>query len=289
MLSWLPLHPRTPPPRRESTSNSLSSRGAWNAAVDDTYALVEPLTDEQWNAQTPCPGWSVADVVAHSVDIESWVGGLGRAEHTPDFEALPHVKSPIGQFIETGIDLRRGRPKADILAEFRQVMAERRSQIAALEPRQEVRGLMGNPVPVERQLATRVFDLWAHEQDIRAAVGQDGDWGTLPARVAFRQMTKALPFVWVKGAGASAGDVLRYDVIGPFFADTFVVAVDDDGMGDFVDDGDPTVHLVTSWPDTQRLMCGRVDIDDPAFRGRITLTGDEELGRKLLGELSVTP
>lgn len=280
-------NPTTTPVRADFELPDLVA--AWNAAVDDIYALVEPLDDEQWAAPTPCAGWSVGDVVAHCVDIEGWIGGLPRIEHTPDFSTLPHVKSPIGQFIEVGIDARRGRPKDAVLAEYADVIAARRPQVAALTPGQEVQGLTSKAVPAERQLATRVFDLWVHEQDIRAGIGVDGHWDSAPAAVAFRQMTKALPFVWGKSVDAPAGSVLRFEVAGPAFADEFIVAVDADGRADFVDDGTPTVGLNASWPDTMRLMCGRVDIDDKSLRERITLTGDSGLGERLLAELPVTP
>ena len=112
----------------------------WNAALDALVALCEPLTPEQWAAQTPCPGWSVADVVAHTIDTEAFVGGLPRPEHTPDWDDLPHATGDFGRFTEVGVDARRGRAQDEVLAELRATVALRRAQLDALVPGAEVIG-----------------------------------------------------------------------------------------------------------------------------------------------------
>lgn len=262
----------------------------WQAALSDMAALSESLTDDQWLAGTPCPGWTVADVVAHTTDIESLMGGLPRPDHTPDWDSLPHAASPFGQFTETGVDYRRNRSRTEVIAELRECAAVRLAQVAGLPEDAEVMGVTGKQVPLARMVRTRTFDIWAHEQDIRAAVGQDGHWDSRPAIVAFQQMATALPYVWGKGVGAPSGATVHVRVTGPDLEANLYAAVGADGLATPASPtSDPTVSLTVSWPDYMRLSCGRVDVNDAAFRDRIALSGDEELADSLLEELTITP
>ena len=103
-------------------------------------------------------------------------------------------------------------------------------------------------------------------------------------------MAGALPYVWGKEAEAPAGAAVRITVTGPELESELYAVVDDDGKGRSTDTvNDPDVHLMLSWPDYMRLSCGRVDVDDPDVRSRLTLTGDPELGSALLRAMAITP
>ncbi len=262
----------------------------WQSAIESIESLCTPLTDEQWLAQTPCPGWTVADIAAHAIDIESFVGGEPGADHTPNWDDLPHAVGPLSQFIETGIDYRRGRSKDEVLAELRSRIQVRRAQLDALPADAEVVGISGKPSPLPRVIRTRTFDLWAHEQDIRSAIGQDGNWSTPEAVIAFQQMAASLPYVWGKGVGAPAGATVQLTVTGPELEAELYAAVDDDGkaMASAAVEK-PTVHVTLSWPDYMRLTCGRVNAEDPELLARVSAEGDPELVSALLTKLTITP
>lgn len=262
----------------------------WQSAMESIESLCVPLSDEQWLAQTPCPGWTVADIVAHAIDIESFVGGEPAPDHVPEWNELPHATGPLSQFIETGIDYRRGWPKADVLAELRSRIAIRRAQLDALPADAEVMGLSGSLSPLSRVIRTRTFDLWAHEQDIRVAIGEDGNWGSPPAVIAFQQMAGALPFVWGKSVGAPVGSSAQLSIGGPELEAELFAVVGEDGKATASSAVDrPTVHVSVSWPDYMRLSCGRVDIDDPAFGARVRIEGEPALVSTLLEKLTITP
>ncbi len=57
------------------TKSALDPMKTYLEAVLDFYATLEPLTAEQWSLPTPCPGWSVADLVAHTIDLDSMAVG----------------------------------------------------------------------------------------------------------------------------------------------------------------------------------------------------------------------
>ncbi|MCX6431964.1 MAG: maleylpyruvate isomerase N-terminal domain-containing protein [Actinobacteria bacterium] len=262
----------------------------WQQALEDVDAVCATLDDEHWDAPTPCPGWTVADVVAHNIAIEQVLSGAPGNDHEPNWDLLPHVTSDFGRFTEVGVDARRGRSRDEVLAELRETIAIRRTQLDALPAGEAVIGPLGNPTTLERMLRIRIFDTWMHEQDIRTAIGFDGSWDSAPAVIAFQQMTRSLPVIWSKGSQAPTGTTVRVTVAGPGLeADKYVV-VDDEGRGQACAPVlNPTVSLAVSWPDYMLLTGGRIDVDEPGLRGRIQLTGDPVLAAALLAALSITP
>lgn len=261
----------------------------WQEALEAVVDLGSSLDAAQWAAPTPCPGWSVGDIVAHLVDIEQAVGGLPRPDHAIDPEAFPHIRNDVGRVTEIGVDARRGAAPEDVLQELRDVIAIRRAQLDALPEGEQVLGPFGNPTTLDRLLRIRTFDTWTHEQDIRTATGIDGDWDTGPARISLEQMLRGLPVIWTRTMSAPEGATLRVEVTGALEADV-TVAAGPDGKGVVVTTADePTVRLRCTWPDFMRLCCGRIDVEDPNLRGRITLDGDAALTGALLPALAMTP
>jgi uncharacterized protein (TIGR03083 family) len=262
----------------------------WESALETVCVLADEATDEQWLRPTPCPGWSVGDVVAHLVDIEQVMSGAPRPEHEPDWAALPHVQGDFGRFTEVGVDVRRSRTRQDVIGELRETIAVRRSQLDAVPEGAEVIGPFGNPTSMDRLLRIRIFDTWAHQQDIRAAIGLAGGWDTAAAAVSQEQIVRALPYVWARTVGAPEGATVLIEITDVDLPrDVAVVAVADGKGLDAAPSADATVWLTASWPDLMRLACGRVDADDPDLRTRVVLRGDAALGEALLPALSITP
>lgn len=262
----------------------------WQSALETVVALGAAATDEQWQLPTPCPGWSVGDVVAHLVDIEQMMAGSPRPEHEPDWSSLPHVQADFGRFTEVGVDVRRAHAREDVLAELHETIELRRSQLDAVPEGAEVIGPFGNPTTMDRLLRIRIFDTWAHQQDIRVALGQDDGWDTPAAAVSQEQIVRALPYVWARTVGAPEGTTVRIEIADPVLPRDVAVTAVADGKGVDVAPGpDATVWLTASWPDLMRLACGRVDPDEPGLRSRIVVRGDDTLAAALLPALSITP
>lgn len=262
----------------------------WQVAAQAVHDLCPDLTDEQWHAATPCPGWAVGDVVAHVIDIEQLMAGAPRPDHEPDWSMLPHVANDLSRFTEVGVDRRRAFDRADVLAELEATIAMRRTQLDSLPPDEEVIGPFGNPTSLDRLLRIRIFDIWAHQQDIRAALGVDAGWDTPAAAVAQEQIVRALPYVWARTVGAPEGTTVRIEVTGPSLPRDVAVVAGADRKGAVAAPGsDVTVWLTASWPDFMRLACGRIDPSDPGLRSRLVLRGDAALGEALLPALAITP
>jgi len=253
----------------------------WRSTIDDFTALVGSLSDSQWGSATPCPGWSVSDVVAHVIDLEVHFLGEDRPDHQPDWMNLPHVRTEMQQFIEVGVDARRGRSPSDMRDELTTVIDRRSEQLQETDLRQEVQWFVGE-ITVERLLWMRCFDIWTHEQDIRAAIGEPGGFDTTGAHVAWQRIRETLPYIW--GKKVSASGTLALDVAGPGPSGVLIVTMDGD-RAVYSESAVPDVRVGMTWVDLAARAAGRISAEDV----HVTIEGDQALGRRFLEELAFTP
>lgn len=260
----------------------------WQAELEAIADLAASLDDEQWQAPSPCPGWSVADLVAHITDIELTLTDDPRPDHVPDWSSLPHVSSDTDRFTEVGVDLRRGRSRAEVIDELREVISRRRAELDALPEDAQMHSPTGRPVDVLRMMRLRILDSWVHEQDIRTAVGRPGGWDTPAAIVTLQQFIDGLPKVWAKQAGAPVGSVLHVVVADVGRGVEAWVVAEADGRGAICTPmPEPDVMLTLTFADLELLAAGRAPVDE--VRPRVSLTGDPELAGMLLGVMTMTP
>lgn len=259
---------------------------ALEQATGSLAELVESLQPAQWELPTECPGWTVREQVAHVVALERQLLGEPLP---PRLEAYPaHVRGPAGEHMESGIAALRGRSAADLVEALRDLCARHVAQLrrTELSPDTLVQGALGNDVPAGRALPVRVFDVWAHEQDVRRAVGAPGNLAGPAADVARDQVATVLPYLVGKALSPPAGTKIAVDVSGPTTLRTTVV-VRADGRAEAAPGvaADATATLRTDFETLTRLACGRID----PSTAPVTIEGDEQLGRRLLGVLAITP
>jgi uncharacterized protein (TIGR03083 family) len=265
-------------------------------ALESTWSslrsVCDDLTPEEWLLPTECPGWTVRDQVAHIAALEHKL--LGLPEPTLELPTdLPHVRNDFGRVTERGILARRDLPVAELLAEFDNVTDERLTYLrsAPLDPEALVPGVMSRELPLVRMLATRVFDCWTHEQDVRRAVGRPGNLDGPAAAVSRDWIVQSLPYVVAKRAAAVPGTTVSFDVDGPLTVNA-TVAVGDDGRGMLRDAAAappalaaPTAHLSTDWETLARLAAGRVE----PLHATVAVDGDRELAERILAAMPITP
>lgn len=266
---------------------------AHRQALADLRTVLAGVDMGRWQTPTRLPGWSIADVAAHVVALEA--AGLGRADppHEPDWASLPHVQDDFGRLTEVPVDLRRSRSREELLAEYDEVVRARvenlRATLRAAD--QETANPFGTVMTAEKVLRMRTFDIWVHEQDIRAALGALGGLSGPPAEVACEFMVATLGFVWAKAVGAPRGSSVRVDVAGPGLLFSVVVTRGEDGrgrVGPFLTqtDQDSTCAIGMTWPEYVSLTCGRGDVD---VARSVTVAGDRALAAELIDNLAVTP
>jgi uncharacterized protein (TIGR03083 family) len=261
------------------------------ALLDAVWAslaeLGAALDESDWKRPTEVPGWSVQDNLVHVTALESRLVGRPDPEHSiPD--DLPHVKNDFGRSNEVFVDSRRHQKGARALAEFEEVTAERLARLRSLGP-DDFAAESWTPVgpgTVRDLLPFRLFDSWVHEQDMRRAVGRAGDLDSEVAAHALDRITAAMPFVVGKKAGAPDGATVVFELSGPL-ARTVAIAVDG-GRAKLVDaaPADATARIVTDTETYARVACGRVEPADALADGRVTVTGDGALGRRVVESMN---
>jgi uncharacterized protein (TIGR03083 family) len=256
-----------------------ASIDAWVQTLDATITLGDSLTPEQWAAQTECPEWTVKDVYSHLVGGELWMA----EGHPPPNQGLATIAGrPVEQ--------RRDADADSVLAELREVFDLRRRQLEAdpPDPTEPAVTAYGAPVTLGILLSHRAFDAWVHEQDIRRAVGSPGNLGTPAAQVAYLILISAMPRVVAKLAAAPAGSSVRLVVDGPVAFDD-LITVDDSGRAHLQPGAgptvEPTVALRTDWETFSRLAAGRIAPDTSG----VSVSGDRDLGERILAHIAVTP
>ncbi len=263
-------------------------RSAYAEVFADVGALAESLDDERAMLPTGCPGWTVRDHVAHITDLESVLSGRPRVEHTPP-ESLTYIRNQPGTFMEIGVDARRSVPLADLLAEYQEVTAARLALLATLEDSQleeTGRGFFGESKR-RSLLAIRVFDLWAHEQDIRRALGQTGGLEGVAAAHSRERMLMGAGNELQERIAPASGTVIVFDVTGPGGAIRSITFDGEKGRSGATIAGTAAATLRCDLPTLTVLACGRAD--DPGARSRVLVEGDQKLAALILEDLAVTP
>lgn len=262
-----------PPPEAPTTKAGLFA--AVESTLSATAALAAALTEEQAMLPTPCEGWTVRDQVAHIIGLESRLLGRPGADSHQLPEGLAHLTTDTKRFMELDVDVRRARPWADVQAEAGEVLSARIQQLRELDFDGEtlMEGPFG-PRPARAALALRAFDAWAHEQDIRDAIGQPGGMESPAAGVAIARCASSL-VVMANSAGLSDSEPVS----------VFVV----DGPFAFQASSSPSSPSVVSLrmeaADFTRLCCGR----SSAARARVEIDGDVEIGQRFLNAMAITP
>lgn len=256
----------------------------WDAAVANFSAFVDSVDD--WSTATPCPGWNIADVVAHTVDLESLLADDDRPDHSPDWSRLPDITSDFGRFTEIGVDYRRGTSPDELLVELAGAHERARARLMSMPEDAAIPWLRGE-TPLPKLLGMRTFDIWMHEIDARLAVRQLGNLDGPGSDQARAYLTAGLPKSWGKGAQAPVGAVLHLIVDGPGQMFESWVQVDDSGRASFVDEREATTAIEMSWLAFVALSGGRQTEQD--FASSAMVDGDARLGDAFLAAMAVTP
>ncbi|KAA0917106.1 maleylpyruvate isomerase family mycothiol-dependent enzyme [Dietzia sp. ANT_WB102] len=253
--------------------------------------LLAGLKKDDWTAPTSLPGWTVRDVVAHVAGTEHMLAG----ESVPDIElpasAHEYVRNPIGELNEKFVQEARPLAIEDAFEDFREAVAERTRQLAemtAADLEAETDSPVGR-VPYRTFMGVRVFDCWVHEDDIRQAIGMQHHLGGDTGRFAVAEIVRALPRIVGKKAAAPDGSRVRFRITGETDTDlplaTDVVVDGRASLADVDDTAPATVELVFDTPTFVRATTGRI-VAEPG--DGVEVSGDEDLGRAILGSLTFT-
>ena len=274
-------------PEAENDRERLAALVAlWWGAVDSFTRVLEHVADDQWSAPTDLPGWDVRAVAAHTAHLEALLAG--RPHEEVEIGDAPHARGMMGRFTEQGVLARRDESPDDLITEIRESTTARHTQLLAEPPTDASApapgafGAIGWTTGL--LLRNRPLDVWMHEQDVRRALEMPGNLDSPAAIHSADYLMESLPYVVGKRAQAPVGAVVRLEVTGHA---PVTVAVGEDGRGRrSTSEGDePTVALAMDRETFVLLAGGR----RTAAADDVRLTGDTELGERIVAALGVTP
>ncbi|MFC8002652.1 maleylpyruvate isomerase family mycothiol-dependent enzyme [Streptomyces olivaceus] len=262
---------------------------AWTHSIEAISELVQPLVEAEWNRRTPCPAWSVRDIVSHVLGLDSEMLGDPRPIHTLPRD-LYHVTNDHQRYMEMQVDVRRHHTAPEMTSELEYMIIRRNRQLRneSRDPGTKVRGPLGTELTLEEAVRRHAFDVWAHEQDLRTALGRPGDLDSPGAHVARDVLLAELPAVVAERADAPRSSAVVFDVHGPVeFLRTIRVDIQGRGTLETAPALGPAATLTLDWETYFRLACGRVTLE--ASRERIKTEGDQDLAEAILHHFTVTP
>ncbi len=255
---------------------------AW-ASMD---GLLSQLGDEQWEADA-LPGWNVHDVVAHVVGTERQLSGAEPPPALPPEVTGSHVHNDIARMNEAWIVALHDLPHEELHRQYTDITATRLAQLEAMPPDAYLAPSWTpvGPGTYGRFMEVRVFDVWMHEQDIRAASGLPGHESGPVAAQSLAEVTKSLGYIVGKRAAMPDGTTVRIRLTGPLATDLHVAV---DGRARVVDEllGEPSVSLSLPASLFLRLAGGR--LDGELVLDQVELGGDRDLARQLATHLAFT-
>lgn len=257
------------------------------AVWDEIDTVLDGLSGEQWQAQTPLPGWTVHDVTAHLIGAESMLQGVATPDADIDVSTLKHVRNDFGVLNERWVRKLRDVSSQDLLEKFRATTARRRATLNGMADADwnQITATAAGPDTYGRFMRVRDFDCWMHLHDIRDAIQRPtAEPAGAAARLALDEMAASMGFVVGKLGGAPDGSRVAIELTGPL-ARTINVAVE--GRGRVVDDFDgrePTATIRLDGLLFTRLAGGRTTPD--RHPDAISYSGDEAVGRRIVEHLN---
>lgn len=259
------------------------------AVWDDLDALLDGLSDADWQTPSALAGWDVKAVVSHIIGTESFLQGVSPPEPDIDVKALDHVRNDIGVMNECWVRHLSGEPGAQVLAKLREVTGTRRKILEAMSNDEwnAVSFTPAGPDSYGRFMRIRVFDCWMHEQDIRIGLhlpSSDEQLQGPALRLSLDEVETSMGFVVGKLAKAPEGSRVLFDLSGPAARQ---IRVSVDGRAQLVADfagAQPTATIRVDALQFTRLAGGRPLC--PARSQDIELDGDKELAGRIVERLN---
>ncbi|MEX0173410.1 TIGR03084 family metal-binding protein [Streptomyces sp. LMG1-1-1.1] len=139
------------------------------AESEELDALVGELSDEQWGAETPAPGWTIAHQIAHlawtdraallaATDAEAFAAETEKALAAPD------------RFVDEGAEEGAKLPPAELLARWREGRELLQAGLREVAPGARF-PWYGPPMSAPAMATARLMETWAHGQDVAEALG----------------------------------------------------------------------------------------------------------------------
>jgi uncharacterized protein (TIGR03083 family) len=156
----------------------ISAAEAFSRAADAFYGALSVLAEEDWR-KPALRGLDVQGLVGHLIGVED---DMARAlARDPEVAEASHVEST-----QAAAEGQAGRLPGQTRAEWRRAADRTLDLVRGTGDCDPCLAVHGMRLPLSALLVARAFELWVHENDVRAAAGLPA---SVPDASALRQMT----------------------------------------------------------------------------------------------------
>lgn len=298
-LRYAPCHPSLHIERnhrarpRRSVGFAQEDRVAYEwitDALETTWTsvdgLLRPAPITSYDAMTPCPGWTVKDVVSHLLGFEMML----RGAPVPEFQGTwpYYVHNPLGEFNEAFVQAYHSEPGPEILDRLRDECARSIATLRGLRDAawEKVGWSPEGERPRHRFQETRVVDSWIHLQDIRDALLQPEDDHGPGEEIVVNRFEAALPYVIGKKMKSPDGTLIQINLSGRL-ARTALIGVVDGRAVATASTAPPAFELTTPVALFWRRAAGRISAGAFLSASATDVRGDHALAGSFAGELAI--
>ncbi|HEY5112183.1 MAG TPA: maleylpyruvate isomerase N-terminal domain-containing protein [Acidimicrobiales bacterium] len=260
-------------------------------ALDQTWTSIDrtlrPRPPEAYEALTPCPGWTVRDVLSHLVGFELMLRGDPVPEHEGSWPE--YVRNPIGEINEAYVVAFREKAGIDVLELFLDTTKSSLERLRALsdEDWEKVGWSPEGERPYHRFQETRVLDSWIHLQDIRDALLEPSDDHGPGEEIVVNRFEAALPYVLGKKVAAPDGTLVQINLSGRLGRSILLSVEGGRAMALGSSTTSPNLELTTPVALFWRRAAGRISADAFLNASATNVRGDKALASALAEALTI--
>ena len=242
----------------DTMPDPVTVRGTLHREWGAVLARLALLDDAGWSTPTRCAGWTVADLVAHTVwgvsmEADAVAGARARRTEPARGRVLAAAADPatLGDALAVAV--------RDLLTEVDEITPDDLSGTAPMPY---------GPVPLPLALAVFAMEAGVHSADLAHALGAEPPLAADVVAATVTSMSAFLPVIAANGAGAPDGAVLA--VVGPTVDLRAAVR---EGVWTVDPAAEPTATVGGADSDVLLFLLGRVGADHPD----LAVAGDVEL------------
>lgn len=254
-------------------------------------ALLQSLSDEDWNAPTLAKKWRVKDIAAHLLDGNLRTLSIFRDGYVGDPpDTIQSYQDRVNYLNRLNADwvvaMKRVSPKA-LIDLLKTTGKEYHACLSQLDPFKPAAFAVDWAGERESQnwfhIAREYTEKWHHQKQIREAVGQGGIMEKEFFQPLIQTFMRALPHTYRNATakvGASIEVVVTSDVGGQW-----IIEFTDNGWK-FTDKSDSAACRIELDPDTAWKLFTK-GISPQEAEKKIKISGEVELGKPILSMLAV--
>jgi len=185
----------------------ISPVEAFSRAADALYHTLRALPENAWRRPA-----------IRDLDVQGLVGHLTGVEH--DVQRALSGDQAVGQAehvasTQAAADRQAGRSPAQTLGQWRRAVRQTMTGVTAAGDLGMIIGLHGVQLPLYAVLVGRAFELWTHENDIRAATGLPATVPDAPTLALMTRLAATLLPYAALGSGLGQPARLHLVLTGP--------------------------------------------------------------------------